>query len=455
MNRLEKQQLINCNHQFVWHPFTQMKAWQQEEPLFIERGDGNWLIDVDGNHYLDGVSSLWANIHGHNKKELNDAIQNQLQQIAHSTMLGLANIPATLLAEKLVQIAPGKLNKVFYSDSGATAVEIALKMAYQYWQQKEKPNPTKKKFVKLTEAYHGDTIGAVSIGGIDLFHKIFSTLLFDSFDIPTPFYYHSYFSSEKECGDYSIKSLKSLLEKHHHEIAGLFIEPYVQGSAGMIVFPKGFMKEVRTLCSQYNILFIADEVATGFGRTGKMFACEEEALAPDIITVAKGITGGYLPLAATLVTDEIFNAFLGEPQEHKTFFHGHTYTGNPLACNVALASLKIFDTEETLAKLQAKVTNVTELLSDISQLEHVGNIRQKGFMIGIELVKYKITKQPYPPEWRIGHQVCMEARKHQIIIRPLGDVIVLMPPLSITLEELQLLADAITQSIKSITESVH
>ncbi len=447
-----KEKLKSLNYQYLWHPFTQMQDWINEEPLFIERGEGNYLIDTDGERYIDGVSSLWTNIHGHNRKEINEAIKDQLDLIGHTTMLGLANIPATLLGEKLVEAAPGKLKKVFYSDSGSTAAEIALKMAYQYWQQKDRPRRSKTSFIKLKEGYHGDTVGSVSLGGIDLFHKIFSHLLFDTYNIPTPFFYHSEFSSEEECKGHSIQCLKSTLEQHHHEIAGLFIEPYVQGAAGMIVFPKGYMKEVASLCHEYNILFIVDEVATGFGRTGRMFASEEDQLEPDIMAVAKGISGGYLPLAATLTTDEIYNAFLGEYSEHKTFYHGHSYTGNPLACSSALASLSLFKKDKTLDHLQEKIPFLRTSLESFQDLDHVGDIRQKGMMVGIELVSDKEPKTPYPPEHRMGHKVCMEARHHHIIIRPLGDVLILVPPLSVTAEEIQALTKGIYQSILTVTQ---
>ncbi len=443
--------LTELNHQYVWHPFTQMKDWISEIPLFIERGEGNWLIDTDGKRYLDGVSSLWANIHGHVRPEINQAIVDQLHKISHTTMLGLTNVPATELAKMLVQIAPGRLNKVFYSDNGATSVEIALKMAYQYWQQKDHPIPSKKSFIKLKESYHGDTIGSVSLGGIELFHKVYSPLLFDTYDIPTPFYYHSKYNTEKECSEYSLKILRSTLEKNHDNIAGLFIEPYIQGAAGMIVFPDGYMKGVQALCKEFNILFIVDEVATGFGRTGRMFACDEDHLEPDIMTVAKGITGGYLPLAATLTTDEIYNAFLGEYLDYKTFFHGHTYTGNPLACASAIASLKLFEKDKTIESLKEKIIYLSNCLKPLLEQDYIGDIRQKGMMVGIEIVSDKKSKNSFPAEIRIGHRICMEARNHEVIIRPLGDVIVLMPPLSITIDEIKHLITAVRYSIEQIT----
>jgi len=449
VSKSKKALLTEQNHKYLWQPFTQMQDWMKESPLFIERGEGNYLIDTEGRRYLDGVSSLWCNVHGHNRPEINEAIQDQLSKIAHSTMLGLANVPATELAEKLIELAPEGLSRVFYSDSGATSVEIALKMAFQYWQLKGRPS--KKRFIKLKEAYHGDTIGSVSLGGMDLFHRTYSPLLFDTIHIPTPFFYHSDFSSERECRDHSLTILRSILEDQSDEIAGLFIEPYIQGAAGMIIYPEGFMKEVHDLCKAHSVLFVTDEVATGFGRTGRMFASEENQLQPDIMTVAKGITGGYLPLAATLTTEEIFSAFLGEYSDYKTFFHGHTYTGNPLACRAALASIEIFEKDKVIDSLQQKISHLSDCLKPLLSNPHVGDIRQKGLMVGIELVQDKNTRGSFPVDQRLGHLVSMEARNHDLIIRPLGDVLVLMPPLSITVDELSRLCLSVERSISVVT----
>lgn len=446
-----RKELKAKDHQYLWHPFTQMKEWFQMEPLIIERGEGDELIDIDGHRYLDGVSSLWCNVHGHRKEEINQAIKAQLDKIAHSTLLGLSNVPAILLAEKLVQIAPPGLSKVFYSDNGATAVEIALKIAFQYWQQRRSGKFQKKtKFLCFTNAYHGDTLGAVSVGGIDLFHKVYRPLLFEAYRVMAPSCYRcplnlTYPSCEIKCAG----ELKQVVKERAQEIAALIAEPLIQGAGGMIVFPPGFMREAWSLCKEYDILFIADEVATGFGRTGKMFACEHEGVAPDLLAVAKGLTGGYLPLAATLTTQEIFDAFVGEHE--KTFFHGHTYTGNPLACAAALANLELFEKERILEQVQPKIAYLKEGLERFKDLPHVGDIRQLGLMAGIELVEDKASKRPYPYEQRVGHRVSMEARKHGVIIRPLGDVIVLMPPLSISEEELDRLLDAVFHAIKAVT----
>ncbi len=440
-----KKALQEKDHRYLWHPFTQMEEWFTEEPLIIERGEGNYLIDIDGNRYLDGVSSLWCNVHGHGRREIDEAILAQLRRIAHSTLLGVSHPAAILLAENLAQMAPSGLTKVFYSDNGATAVEIALKMAYQYWQQKGSERFRKKtKFLYFSGAYHGDTLGAVSVGGIDLFHFLYKPLLFEAYSLPAP-----YALAEKEV---ALQEVQRVIETHHREVAGLIVEPLIQGAAGMRPYPSGFTREVWELCRANEILFIADEVATGFGRTGKMFACEHEGVLPDLFVVAKGLTGGYLPLAATLTTSEIFDAFLGPVEQKTTFFHGHTYTGNPLGCAAALASLEIFEKDRVLERLQSKITFLRAGLERLRSLRHVGEIRQMGFMVGIELVEDVGARRPYPPGNRMGHQVIREARQHRVLVRPLGDVIVLMPPLSVTEAEIDTLIHAVSLAIKKVTE---
>ncbi|HUI68596.1 MAG TPA: adenosylmethionine--8-amino-7-oxononanoate transaminase [Nitrospirota bacterium] len=446
--RLEK-----LDKEYIWHPFTQMLEWEKDQQVIIESGIGSILSDIRGKKYIDGVSSLWVTIHGHRKKEINAAVSAQLRKIAHSTLLGLSNVPAILLAEKLVKIAPRGLSKVFYSDSGSTAVEIALKIAYQYWQQKGEKHKAKTGFISLKEAYHGDTIGSVSVGGIDLFHSTYKPLLFHTWKIETPYCYRCSFGrTYPACGIVCAEQAEEVIRTHSHEVAALVIEPLVQGAAGMLLQPPGYLRRIRELCTKYNILMIADEVATGFGRTGAMFACEHEKVLPDILAMAKGITGGYLPLAATLTTEDIYRGFLGEYKELKTFFHGHTYTGNPLACAAAIANIDLFKKERTLQKLQPKITLLNKELKRFAELEHVGDFRQKGFMVGIELVKNKETKEPYPLEEKIGIRVIQEARRNGLIIRPLGSVIVLMPPLSISVRELKRLIEIVYGAIKTVTE---
>ncbi len=438
--------------QFVWHPFTQMQDWQKEPQVIIERGKGSWLVDTSGKKYLDGISSLWVTVHGHRKKEIDQAVTKQLGKIAHSTLLGLSNVPAVLLAEKLVSIAPEGLSRVFYSDSGSTAVEVALKIAFQYWQHKGHRHQNKTGFISLTEAYHGDTIGAVSVGGVDLFHRTYRPLLFRSYKIETPYCYRCRYSlNYPECQLTCLRHAESTIQKYASVTAALIIEPLVQGAAGMLLQPPGYLKRIRELCTQNNILLIIDEVATGFGRTGTMFACEQEKIVPDLMAVAKGITGGYLPLAATLTTEEIYSAFLGEHREFKTFFHGHTYTGNPLACAAAIANIDLFRKEKTLQRLQPKIKLLSKELERFRKLEHVGEVRQKGFMVGIELVKKRSTHEPYAVAEKMGARVTAEARKRGLIVRPLGDIIVLMPPLSISQQELKHLLDITYESIRTVT----
>ena len=434
---------------YIWHPFTQMEEWTRTDPLVIERAEGNMLIDTEGRRYLDGVSSLWVNIHGHRKKAVDEAIVRQLGKVAHSTLLGLAGVPSIELAEKLVAITPQGLDRVFYSDSGSTAVEVALKIAFQYWRNQGRDR--KRLFVTLSEAYHGDTIGSVSVGAIDLFHSIFHPLLFQTLTIPTPFPYASPGLSPEECKENSLNSFRNLAEERADEIAALIAEPLVQGAAGMIVHPPGFLKGLEKICRDYEILLICDEVATGFGRTGKMFACEHEEVRPDIMALAKGLSAGYLPLAATMVSEAIYSAFLGEYGEYKAFFHGHSYTGNALACAAACACLDVFDQENTIDALQEKIALLEERLAqEIAALPHVGEVRQRGFMVGIELVKDRPSRTPYPPESCMGARVTQQVRTHGVILRPLGNVVILMPPLSITLDEIRLLVSATAASIQEV-----
>lgn len=443
-------ELARLDKKYIWHPFTQMKDWLSEEPLMIEEGRGAYLIDTQGRRYIDGVSSLWVNVHGHRRKEIDAAIKEQLNKIGHSTMLGLSNPPAIELAKRLIEIAPKGLTKVFYSDNGSTAVEVALKMSCQYWQNIGRPK--KNKIAHLSNAYHGDTLGSVSVGGIELFHRVYDKLIFDSVALEFPDFYRapkgkSYPQYLEEC----LAQLETVLKENQDSLAALVVEPIVQGAAGMIVWPEGVLKMVRELCSLYDVLLICDEVATGFGRTGKMFACEHEEVTPDFLCLAKGITGGYLPLAATLTTQKIFDGFCFDYKEQKTFFHGHTYTGNPLACAAALASLDIFEKDKVLSDLQPKIKFLAERLKMFYNLPHVGDIRQKGFMVGIELVRNRTTKEPFPWEERIGVKVCQKVRERGVILRPLGNVIVFMPPLSISKAELDQLLNATYWAIEQAT----
>jgi adenosylmethionine-8-amino-7-oxononanoate aminotransferase len=413
----------------VWHPFTQMRGWQSEDAPIIERGEGSLLFDTDGNAYIDGVSSLWCNVLGHRQPAIDAAVTAQLGRVAHTTMLGLSHPGAIELAERLVGIAPSGLNRVFYSDNGSTAAEVALKMAFQHFQHSGRPE--RREFVCLKMSYHGDTLGSVSVGGIDLFHTLFRPLLFDA-----------HMAEPGDAGD-----MARILEEHGDQIAAVIMEPLVQGAAGMLVHPPGYLRAVRELCSRHGVLLICDEVATGFGRTGTMFACQQEGVTPDLMCVAKGLTGGYLPLAATLATEEVYRSFLGEFAEFKTFFHGHTYTGNPLACAAALATLEVLESEHVIERLADKIDLLGTLLAEhVAPLPAVGEIRHRGFMTGIELAEQPLTA-------RMGHRVTLEARRRGAIVRPLGDVIVLMPPLSISDDELRRLVAITGEAIEAATSS--
>ena len=453
-NKKKAPSLGDWDRQYVWHPFTQMQEWEKEEPVIIERGKGPYLVDTQGKKYLDGTSSIWVNLHGHRHPALDRALDAQRKRLAHSTLLGLSNPPAIRLARALIAVAPKGLTRVFYSDNGSTAVEVALKMAVQYWQQGRPEAGPKNRFLHLKLAYHGDTVGAVSVGNIELFHARFQSLLFPTMAADPPYCYRcplalTYPACQLACLD----PVERILQEHGRELAGFIIEPSIQAAAGMITQPAGYLKRVRELCTKYEVLLIADEVATGFGRTGAMFACEREGVTPDLMALSKGLTGGYLPLAATLTTEDIYRAFLGRYEEFKTFFHGHSYTGNPLGCAVALANLEIFRTEHTLTKLQPKISQLSRLLKPLLRLPHVGDIRQQGFMAGIELVRDRTTREAYPLEARIGHRVATEARKRGLLLRPLGHVLVLMPPLSVSVKTLTRMVNILSRSIRTVTQS--
>lgn len=449
--RLNMQELVRDDKTYLWHPFTQMKDWIKDEPLIIEEAKGCYLKSTEGRWYIDGISSLWVNVHGHCHPKINGAIARQAQKVAHSTLLGLANVPSIELARRLVAIAPKSLTKVFYSDSGSTAVEIAVKIAYQYWQNIGKKK--KKMIVHFAHSYHGDTLGSVSVGGIDLFHKVYHDLIFQAVKWPTPF--PSAFGATKDFSRsffISLRKFEQYLKKEHYRTAAVIVEPLVQGAAGMVVWPQGALKKLSELCRAYDVLLITDEVATGFGRTGTMFACEQEKVCPDILCLAKGLTAGYLPLAATLTSERIYQGFLFDYKEQKTFFHGHTYTGNPLACAAALANLEIFAKEKTIQKLQLKIKFLTKELRSLKNLSHVGNIRQKGFMVGVDLVKDKARHLEYHWEEKMGVKVCARVRHYGVILRPLGNTIVLMPPLAISKRDLKKIIVATTRAIKDVTE---
>jgi adenosylmethionine-8-amino-7-oxononanoate transaminase len=424
--------LADKDHRHLWHPFTQMKDWMAEEPVIIESGKGAILRDTNGREYIDANSSIWTNLHGHRHPKITQAIQDQLDRIAHSSFLGLSNEPAIRLAEKLVGIAPRGLARVFYSDDGSTAMEVAIKMAVQYWRHRRQPQRTK--FVAFADAYHGDTLGAVSVGGIELFQAAFAPLLFDVIRVS------------------ELPPVAKVLKEQGETIAAVVIEPLVQGAAGMKLWPGGWLGELRRLCTDHGALLIADEVMTGFGRTGTMFACEQEGVTPDLMAVAKGLTGGYLPLAATLTTEEVFAAFLGEYGEFKTFFHGHSYTGNPLGCAAALANLEVFEEEQTLEKLKPKRERLRAGLEALRALRHVGDVRHIGMIGAVELFQDVATKAPFPLTDQIGIKVCGEMRRRGVLTRPIGNTIVLMPPYCVSDQQLDRVLSVLAESIRAVVE---
>ena len=453
----------------VWHAFTQMA---EHEPLLIREARGCTLIDMEGREYLDGVSSLWCNVHGHRHPVLDAAIRRQLDEVAHVTLLGMAHPTTVKLARRLVEITPAGLEHVFFSDDGATAVEVALKMAFQYWRQVGSASPAepslpsappsppqvpsggrnlrKTKYLAFDNAYHGDTLGSVSVGGVARFHDMFRPLLFDVIRLPMPEMYRlpAGVTRETACSHW-LAQFEAALAQHHAELAAVVIEPLVQAAAGMVTHPPGFLRGVREITRKYGVLLIADEVAVGMGRTGRMFACEHEGVAPDFLCLAKGLTGGYLPLAATLTTGEIWRAFLGRYEESKTFFHGHTYGGNPLGAAVALATLDVFERERTLDQLPAKIDRLRQHLARIAQHPHVGDVRQVGLIAGIELVRDRATQEPFPWAERRGHRVCQHALAEGVWLRPLGNVIVIFPPLAISLDELDRICGAVERGIEA------
>ncbi len=437
----------------VWHPFTQQQLWETEDFPVIVRARGCRLEDADGRKYLDGVSSLWCNTLGHGRREVVGAMKRQLDRVAHATYLGLTNPPSIELAERLLGVAPKGLARVFYSDNGSTAVEVALKMAFQYWRQNGRPQRTK--FVRLDAAYHGDTVGTMSLGGIDLYHGAYKPLFFPTIQAPSTYAYRCpQAKTLEDCGRHCLDEIEGILKVHSKEVAGLVLEPVVQGAGGMITQPPGFVKGLRKLCDRYDVFLIADEVLTGFGRTGRMFACEHDGVRPDFLCLSKGLTGGLLPLAATLTTERVYEGFLGEIKDGRTFYHGHTYTGNPLACAAAGAVLDVFEKDRILEKLPMKIHRLGNLLQEFYAIERVGDIRQAGLLAGIELVKDPATKEPFPGELRVGHQVTLEARQRGLITRSLGNTLVIMPPLTITERELEQLAGALLESTKVVLDRI-
>ncbi|MFP6763426.1 MAG: adenosylmethionine--8-amino-7-oxononanoate transaminase [Planctomycetaceae bacterium] len=446
------EQLRAWDNSHIWHPFAPMLEFRTEDTPIIRSAEGFELIDVQGRRYLDGHSSLWCNVHGHRVPEIDQAVRDQLDRVSHSTLLGLSSEISIELAKQLTDRTPDGLSQVFYSDSGATAVEAALKIAYQYHQQKHSGAGKRDLFVTVAGAYHGDTIGSVSLGAMEMFHATYRDLLFQTLTVPSPVTFHVPAEHDVESWlKHCDHVLEETIRENADRIAAVVVEPLVQGAAGILVHPEGYLRRVRNLTREHDVLLIADEVAVGFGKTGTMFACEQEDVQPDLMCLAKGLTGGYLPLAATLTTDRISEAFLDVPWAGKTFFHGHTYTGNPLGCAAALASLDLFDKNEVVGNSCAISTRLTERMTEFAErCSCVGEIRQKGVMCGIELIADRDSRRPFPADKRVGHQVTLAARRRGAILRPLGDVVVLLPAAAMPVNLVDRLCDLAFESIEEV-----
>jgi len=432
----------------VWHAFTQM---QEYESLLIDRGEGCWLVDTEGRRYLDGSASMWCNVHGHRHPRLDRAIVEQLGRVAHTTNLGLSNPTTVEFARRLVAVAPPGLEKVFFSGDGSSAIEAALKMAFQYWLQADRPQPARTRFVAIGEAYHGDTLGAIGVGGVDRFTALFAPLTFEAIRLPSPGGPCPHSGRPAPTLAASLAALDTILTRHTDTLAAIIMEPLVQAAAGIYVHPPGFLRGVAELARRHDVLLILDEVATGFGRTGTLFACEQEGVTPDFLCLAKGLTAGYLPMAATLTTERVWNAFLGSHADRRAFFHGHTYGGNPLAAAVGIASLDLFRDERVIESLPPKIARLREHVARLAALDHVGAVRQCGLVAGLDLVADKASGRSYPWQEKRGTRACLAARPHGALLRQLGDTVVLMPPLCISIEELDHLAAAAEAGIREAT----
>jgi adenosylmethionine-8-amino-7-oxononanoate transaminase len=446
--------LARLDKDHVWHPYTQMAEYNDTDPLVVVEGEGRRLKDAKGRWYYDGTSSIWLNVHGHRVPEIDAAIIEQLGKVAHSTLLGQANEPSILLARELVEITPEGLNKVFYSDSGSEAVEAAIKMALQYWANLEGRETKRHRILSFEDGYHGDTLGAVAAAPVETFHWPFKAMLPSALRAPFPNPYRSEEPTPQGAVRASLEAVERLFEEHPGEVAAVIVEAMMQGVAGIVVAPEGFLKGLSELCKKHDVLLIADEVATGFGRTGRMFACEHEGVTPDLMAVGKGLTGGYLPLAATLTTDEIYEAFLGSHAEKKTFFHGHSYTGNQLGCAAALGNLKLMRETKLVEGLAEKERLISERAEAMREHPYVGDVRYKGMVLGIELVADIEKKTTYPWEAQAGWRVCNRARERGLLVRPLGSVVICMPPLGSTLEELSEMLDILAEALWEAMEEI-
>jgi adenosylmethionine-8-amino-7-oxononanoate aminotransferase len=431
-------QLVARDLRHVWHPFTAQSAWPADEPLVIERAEGMHLFDTDGNRYLDGVSSLWLSVHGHAVPEIDEAIRNQLGRLDHATFLGLTHEPGIELAERLLDTAPNGLSRVFYAGDGSSAVEAAIKMAFQATAQTT--GALRPLYVHVAEGYHGDTLGAVSVGGIELFHATYRPILLDTRMVSSPGVLAPGQSRAARAAEV-LAEMRTVLEREGDRVCAVVIEPLVQAAGGMLTHDPTFVRGVRTLCDEFGALMVVDEVATGIGRTGRMWAVDHVDVTPDLMTCGKGLTGGYLPLSAVLARESVYEAFLGAPSAARTFFHGHSYTGNPLCCAAALANLALMAEHGTVAHAARVGEQIGTLMAGVEQYEGVREVRRVGTMTGIEVE---------PVTERTGFAVCQAARRRGVWVRPLGDVVVLMPPLAIGDDDLETLCSVVDESIREV-----
>lgn len=445
-------QLAARDHQVLWHPCTQMKDHQDFPVIPIKRASGVWLEDYQGNQYLDAVSSWWVNLFGHCNPDINAAIIKQLDQLEHVLLAGFSHEPAIQLAEQLVKITPMNLTKCFYADNGSSAIEAALKMSFHYWKNKQQSQ--KKKFIHLSNAYHGETLAALAAGDVDLYKTTYDPLLIPQFiKVPSPDCFHR--QPDDNWETHSTKmfaSMEETLAKHAHEVCAVIIEPLVQCAGNMRMYHPKYLTLLREACDRHHVLLIADEIAVGFGRTGTLFACEQANITPDILCLSKGITGGYLPLSAILTTDTLYNAFYDDYQSLKAFLHSHSYTGNPLACSAALATLDIFRTQNIINNNQRLINTMAQATKHFSQHPHIAEVRQHGMILAIEMIKNKKTREPYPWQERRGLRVFKHALSQGVLLRPLGNVVYFMPPYVITEEQIHTLVETAWQGIQLATQ---
>ncbi len=446
---MNKKEILELDRRHIWHPCTQEKDLETLPPIPISHGKGSFLYDFDGNRYIDGVSSWWVNLFGHSHPSLNRALTEQAEKVSHHIFAGFTHEPAALLTASLCAIAPTGLNKVFFTDNGSAAVEAALKMSFQYWQQVG--SPTKTRFVSISEAYHGETIGALSVGGCELYREVYRPILLDEFQVQGPDCYRCPYGLTRDtCQAECFAAMEELVEREHAQIAAVIIEPLIQGAAGMRIYPPVYLTKLRELCDRCQVHYIADEIAVGFGRTGKMFANHHAGVSPDILCLSKGITGGYMPLAVVMTTQQIYDAFYDDYQSLKAFLHSHSYSGNPLACAVACEVLNIFRDEQILQKLEPKMAVLDAAVDRFEALPHIGEFRRCGMVAAVEMVQNKNLKTPYPWQQRRGYEVYQKALSKGALLRPLGNVIYFMPALNIEEQTLQELLDIAFEAVVTV-----